>query len=722
MKRPRIDSRIGTGNHVRLLTTGLLLSMGLWAGLGFASAEEGMWPFHNIPVEAIAQRYGFTPTQEWLDRLRLASVRISDGGSGSFVSDTGLVMTNQHVARGCIQKVSGPGRDYVKNGFYAKTPEEEARCPDTEINVLVRMEDVTRRIQQAEPLDGGGDAQKTRKAESARIETEAKTADDLRTQVVKLYDGGQYWLYVYRQYTDVRLVFAPEGQAAAFGGDTDNFQFPRHDLDMAFLRVYDKGEPVRPAAFLPWSGAGAKDGELVFVSGHPGRTQRLMSLAELEFARDHGLPAILDGLKNLEKTLTDYADEGPEQARQSHALRLSVENSLKAHTGRLEALRDPDVWKKKADEERALRAAARKDPAVEKLLEGAFSDLAGVQRLKQERLAEGSWRKIGVGSTLYHLAGTLVRYAQEIAKPSEERSLEFQDAAVDALRRKLFSPAPVFPAMEEKLVAASLAMSKALLGDDDPFVKDALGGRTPEEAAAEAIAGTRLADPEYRKKLFEGGPAAIESSDDPLIRFARLVEPHAREVREWAEKRIAPKEAEARAKLAEARFRAYGSSVYPDATFTLRLSYGKVAGYREPHGYEVPYKTTLGGLFDRADGFDQKAPYDLAPAFAAARGRLDPSTALNFVTTNDIIGGNSGSPVVNDKGEVVGLIFDGNIHSLSGAFAYMEERNRAVAVHSQAILEALRKAYGASLLADEITRRVVGALAAKTADGRGPAS
>ncbi len=663
-------------------------------------ADEGMWTFDNLPVKLLKDHYGFTPTPQWIEHLQRASVRFNDGGSGAFVSKDGLVLTNHHVALGQLQKMSTPEKDYVKQGFFAKTAAAEIKCPDLEINVLVSMENVTARVTRAVDAKSPEKEQNDqRKAEISRIAKESTDKTGLRSDVVELYQGGEYWLYRYKKYTDMRLVMAPELQAAFYGGDYDNFTYPRYALDFAFFRVYEDGKPVHPEHFLKWSKDGAADGELVFVTGHPGHTDRLMTVAQLEYSRDLGLPLYLEIARKKRQDYYDYSALGAEQARRSKDRIFGIENSIKAVTGEYEGLLDPKLLGVLKANEDALRKTVSEDkssPAA-----GSWDKITAAQKKLGERRLLMTYRRYDA-TKVAGLASTIVRYVAETAKPNDKRWEEFRDSSLESLRFRLFSPAPMYPDMEEFLLARNLQDALDNLGPKDEFVAAALGGRKPEAAARALIAGTKLFDPEERRKLVEGGTKAVAASKDPLIVWARGLDPVYRAQRKWYEDEIESVLIAEGNRIAKARFAAYGKSTYPDATFTLRLSYGKVAGYESGTTLVAPF-TTFFGLFDRALGHSEKPPFDLAPKVKAAREKLNLGTKLNFVTTNDIIGGNSGSPVVNARGEYVGLIFDGNIQSLVGRYAYDETRNRAVAVHSSGILEAMRTIYGMDALADELT-------------------
>jgi len=663
-------------------------------------ADEGMWTFDNPPIKQLKAKYGFTPTQEWLDHVRLSSVRFNDGGSGSFVSPHGLVLTNHHIALGQLQKNSTAAHDYVKDGFFAATADQEMKSPDLEVNVLMSMEDVTARVNDA--LKNAKTPEQefaAREAVIARIERESETKTGLRSDVVTLYQGGEYWLYRYKKYTDVRLVFAPEQQIAAFGGDPDNFTYPRYDLDMALFRVYENGKPIESQDFLKWNPKGAANGELVFVPGHPGSTQRSYTVAQLVVERDVLEPSILKLIRHRIGVLKQYSALGAEQAREAGEDLLYLENSRKAFEGRYEGLLDKSLLVGKQKEEDDFRAKIDANPEWKAAYGGAWSAVAEAETKMASRSKERFFH--GLDSDLADLARTIVEYVAETKKPDGERLPGYHEAELDSLRYRLASPAPIYKALEIAKMTGELELDRAEMGADDPFVKTVLHGKTPNEAAAELVEGTKLENPEVRKKLMEGGETAVKASTDPMIVLARNLDPMRRAFAKWREDNVISVEQRAGEQLGKARFAVYGKNTYPDATFTLRLSYGQVKGY-PMNGTEAPYKTTLYGLYDRATSFDFDGPFYLPSRYLEGRGKLDLSTPMNFVTTNDIIGGNSGSPVINRDGELVGLIFDGNIESLVGDFVYDEAKNRAVAVHTAAMTEAMRKLYGAQKLVDEL--------------------
>ena len=673
---------------------------------GIVLADEGMWTFDKLPLKHLKDTYGFEPPPGWVEHLQSSSVRFNSGGSGSFVSADGLVMTNHHVGADTLQKISTKDKDYYKTGFLAASPAEEVRAPDLELNVLVGIQDVTELINEG-ILAGLGDAEANvkRRAAMAKIEKDSLDKTGLRSDVVALYQGGKYALYTFKKYTDVRLVFAPEFDIAFFGGDPDNFEYPRYDLDVCFFRAYEDGKPVRPKHYLKWSPTGSKEGELTFVAGHPGRTSRLFTTAHLEYLRDRSIPFILDLLHDREAGLNEYGKLGPEQLRQSKEELFGIQNSRKAREGGLKGLKDAALMARKAADEKALRERIAADPAKKAAFGVAWDKIAASKKVSAEiampqRFLEG---RAAFDSHLFDIARDLVRLAAEKGKPNADRLREYRESARESLEQELFSEAPTYPEFEKAKLARSLAFWKSKM-PSDPMVERILHGRTPEQAAADLIDGTRLAQVGVRKALAEGGMAAIEASDDPMIKLALAIDADARKVRKRLEDEVEAVDTVQYAAIAKARFAELGESTYPDATFTLRLAYGTVKPI-DMGTKVIPSYTTMGGAFDHAKAHGDKPPYQLPPTWFEARKerRLRLDTPLNFITTADIIGGNSGSPVVNRQNEVVGLIFDGNIDSLVLDFAYDDRLARAVSVDSRAIVEALRSIYRADGLAKELT-------------------
>jgi len=661
-----------------------------------------MWTFDNPPLAQLRDRYGFVPSTAWLDHLRLSSVRFNDGGSGSFISPDGLVLTNHHVALDQLEKVSNEQRNYVRDGFYARTRQDEVKSTDLELNVLVSYENVTARVEMA-VARAGNDAQRAldaRKRTIAAIEKESQDATGWRSDVVSLYQGSEYWVYRYKKYTDVRLVFAPEQQMAFFGGDPDNFTYPRYDLDFAVFRVYENGQPVKSRDYLKWNLQGAADHELVFVSGHPGSTDRLDTVAQLETERDLVYPVSIDVIKRRLGVLRAFGARGAEQQRQATGIIFGLENALKAMSGEYDGLRDTKLFAKKQADEQAFREKLSASADLAGKYASAWDAIAGAERERRATYLAARFQALR-GSNLAGIAFTLVQYIAEKQKPDGERLNGFHDAELQPLEFSLFSPAPVYLPLEEVLLADALQESVERLGASDPFIVATLQGRPAADVVRDAMTGTKLADPSARKALVASGWPGVVASTDPLVVLARATDPFVRRSLSIGDQKVAGIETAAQERIGRARFAVYGHETYPDATFTLRLSFGTVKGY-PMNGTQAPPKTTIYGLLDRATSFGNTPPFSLPARFNERRAALDLATPLNFVTTNDIIGGNSGSPIVNRQGELVGLVFDGNIESLVGRFVYSEETNRTVAVHSAAIIEALRKVYDAGPLADEI--------------------
>ena len=678
-----------------------LLTCGLLVASIPSRADEGMWTFDNPPLKQLQEKYHFTPTQEWLDHIRLSCVRFNDGGSGSFVSARGLVLTNAHVARGQLQKNSTAGHDYIKAGFYAATRDQEMKSPDLEVNVLVSMENVTERVRSAvKNAKTDQDQFAARKAILADIERESTEKSGLRSDIVTLYQGGEYWLYGYKKYTDVRIVFAPEEQVAFFGGDPDNFTYPRYDLDFALFRIYENGKPLENKNYLKWNTKGASENELVFVTGHPGSTQRLDTVAQLEFERDYLETNLIKRIKHRLGAMEAYEALGEEQARQASSRIFGLENALKAFEGRHKGLLDKNVMDQKKRDEEEFKSKVMSNSEWKQAYGAAWDAIAEAMRKDSTRIKQSLFQS--TDSQLGIIGATIVEYVAEIKKPDGERLEGYHEAQLDSTRFDLFSPAPIYPAFEIARMTASLEQALQELGPENPFVKIVLNGRSPKAAATEILNGTKLADPDVRKKLVQGGESAVAASTDPMIVLQRNLDPIRREIVKWSEENVDGVLQQAGEKLGKARFAAYGKNTYPDATFTLRLSYGQVKGY-PMNGTKAPYKTTLYGLYDRAQSFDFKGPFALPSRYVTGRDKLDLSTPVDFVSTNDITGGNSGSPVINRDVEIVGLIFDGNIESLVGDFVYSDEANRAISVHTGVISETLRKLYNAQGLADELS-------------------
>ncbi len=681
--------------------TASILWAGLWSSLlsgllcqsNEVRADEGMWLYNALPKKQLAEKYQFTPSQEWADHLMLSSVRFNSGGSASFISSTGLVLTNHHVASDTLYKLSTPEKNINTNGYYAKTQSEELRAPDLELNQLVSIEDVTSQVNAAVKSDmSAADANKARQAAMAEIEQASKTKTGLRSDVITLYGGARYHLYRYKQYTDVRLVWAPEAGTAFFGGDADNFEYPRYCLDVTIFRVYENDKPAKIDHFLSVNAQGAQEGDLIFVSGNPGRTRRILTADAMAYQRDYRLPKTLDLLRRKENLLQQYNLAGPEQARRGQDDLFGIQNSRKAYMGMLGGLQDPGFMKNKRESEAKMKAAASKIPGASE----AWESVSKVQKQRLESLGqEGSLR-----SHLYSIAETLVLMSTEDKKASKDRLREFRDSGRDSLEQSLFSPAPLYEDLERTQLADELGRMAEQRGGDHPLVQQLLAGKSPRDRAADVITQTKLFDVAARKALASGGESAIASSQDPMIQIARILEPEYRRLRLKNEE-LDEVERQAYAKITEVKFSMEGESAYPDATFTLRLAFGVVKGYEED-GEKIAARTTMAGAFDHEKKHDAKDPWILPESWHKAKDKLAGNTPFNFVSTADIIGGNSGSPVVDRDGKIVGIIFDGNIQSLTADFDYTEEQSRAVSVHIAAVLEAIKTVYSAEALAKEI--------------------
>ena len=677
---------------------GILLS-----ALSIAFAEEGMWLFNKPPVQQLKEKYGFDITPEWLDHLQKSSVRFGNGGSGSFASANGLILTNHHVGSDMIEKLSTPERDLLKHGFYAKAAADELKCPDLELNVLMSIEDVTDRVNAAvDPKASPEEASKKRRIAISEIEKESDGKSGLRSEVVTLYQGGAYHLYRYHRYTDVRLVFAPDVKAAAFGGDPDNFEFPRYCLDYCFFRAYENGEPAKTPHFLKWNSAGAKEGELVFTSGHPGRTSRAVTLAQLESMRDDAFPYRLDQLFRSEAMMRAWSDRDLENARRAKGAITGTQNGRKALVARLNGLLDPAFMARKAEAEKTMREAFRQKDEWKKA-GAAYAKIRKAKETSKElearlRMFEGG---DAFGTRLFGIARTLLRSGNQRVMDDKMRLPEFQEKERVSLELELFSDEPVYKNFEAVKMSNALTFLCAKVGATDPLVKKILAGKSPADRAAELVMGTGLENVVFRKRLYEGGKEAVADAKDPMIELARLVDDEALELRQEGEA-VGEVIQQAHQSISKARFALEGDSTYPDATFSLRLSYGTVKGY-EDEGTAIPAQTTLGGLQERHGRQGKVSPFDLSSAWVARSSALDPETPLNFVSTNDITGGNSGSPVVNRHGELIGLVFDTNGPGLVSDFAYTDVKGRCISVHPAGIIESLKKIYQADRVLAELS-------------------
>ena len=684
----------------------LVLTLAVTVALGgVLLADEGMWTFDNIPKDAIARKYKVTLTDQWLQRLQQSVVRLESGCTGSFVSAEGLILTNHHCAAECLSDLSTAQRDYIAQGFSAATRDAEVRCPGEQISVLMATQNVTPQVTKAIASVPAAQTVAARNRILTELESECEAASQksgtpLSCEAVTLYQGGQYWIYKYKRYDDVRIVFAPEAAVAAFGGDPDNFQFPRWCLDMSLLRAYDNGKPAAVPAHLTIAWSGAAAGDPVFVAGHPGTTQRLMTVAQLKTQRDVFLPFWLLRFSELRGRLIQYSKTSAEAQRTAKDYLDSIENSHKVRRMQLTSLLDDRMMDQRIADERELRAAVQRASKGSAKASDPWDEIARAEQRERDILIPYTWLEGGAGfnSQLFGYARLLVRAADERAKPNASRMREYTDAALPQLRAELEAHTPIAAELEQVRLAFSLERMREYLGPDHAMIKSVLGNASPDERARQLVAGSTLADPAMRLKLYEGGQGAVSASTDSMIALARAVDTESRRLRTIYENEVEGPVRRAQQVIAEARFKAYGTRLYPDATFTLRLTYGAVDGWAEAGARVEPF-TRLDRMYERATG---APPFALPKGWLDAKPRLELSRRANFVATTDIVGGNSGSPVVNARGEIVGLVFDGNIHSISGSYWFDTERNRTVAVHPEYMRTALEQVYRVEAIAKEL--------------------
>ncbi len=663
-------------------------------------ADEGMWTLDNLPLKSLEKKYSFKPTDDWINQVRMSSVRLDNGCSGSFVSSQGLVMTNHHCARGCIDKLSSKSNDFIRNGFKANQLKDEKTCPGLSINRLVKITDKTEEINQATKGLSGKEYKEAKKSAIARIEKECSKGDEARRcDLISLYYGGLYHLYEYENFADVRLVFAPEQNIASFGGDPDNFNFPRYSLDFTFLRVYKDNKPLNNTHYFRWSKSQLKEGDLTFITGHPGQTSRLLTISQLKHLRDITLMNSLFLLSEARGKITEFQKRSSESKRISSSTLAGIENSLKAKKGQLKALQNVSFFNELIQKENELRDRVSGSRSLRKKIGNPWDEIDKALLIKKDKEDEFMWVAFGTyNSQLFQLAQILVRAPEEMAKENSLRLEEFTESRFPQLKQRVLSPAPIYKELETTLFEFGLVKMREALSPDHPFVQLALKDKSPEELAAYLIKNTKLTDLAYRKKLLEGGKKALQNSKDPLIQWAQLIDSESRKSRLFYEEKIESVIDKASERISQALFEIYGTDRYPDATFSLRLSYGQVKAYEE-NGVQLPTMTQVSGLYKRATG---SPPFDLPQSWIKGKTKIAQDTPFNFVSNNDIIGGNSGSPVINRNGEIVGLVFDGNIHSLGGAFGFDDRVNRAVSVDSNIILESLKTIYGQNSLAQEI--------------------
>jgi hypothetical protein len=708
VRRP-VHGEISSGCPV--VAPSIALAVALITIAGPVRADEGLWLFNRPPRKQLEERYDFKPTPQWLEHVQKSCVRFNDGGSGSFVSADGLVMANQHVGADVLPKLGDATHNYYRDGFYAKTRADEKRCDGLELDVLVGIEDVTARVSAAVTSGMTSEQASTaRRAVTTEIENESAQRPSMHGEVVTLYQGGEYHLYRYRRYTDIRVAFAPEQQIAFFGGDPDNFEYPRYDFDVYFFRVYEAGQPAKVEHYLKWSQAGATENELVLVPGHPRHTNRLATVAALSYQRDTGLPNQLRRMYHLEVQLSAWSGRSEENARKAKELLFRMQDGRKALDGELAGLLDPALLDKKQADEGKFRAAVARDPKLNQAVlqdgVGAWDRIAQAQRVRKASLRDYSALEEagGFNSILFDVARMLLRASQERARPDRDRLSEYTNARLPSLEPALFSTQPIDKEYETFKLADSLTWLAAQFRNEPQFVEHVLGGKSPLARAFELVHGTQLEDLSVRKRLYEAGESTVAASRDPLIQLARLVDSPSRAVRKLVETQVDEVERQAYAQIAKAMHALGGSDTYPDATFTLRLAFGTVRGYEE-QAMQIPFETTFAGLYERSREHHGRPPFNLPERWIDRRNRLELKTPFNFLCMADIVGGNSGSPVINRDAEIVGVIFDRNLQSLVLDYLYTDKQARALAVHSRAITEALRNVYDADQLTNEILGR-----------------
>ena len=664
-------------------------------------ADEGMWTFDNLPRDALKSKYSFTPDKDWVDHAMRAAVNLG-GCSASMISPEGLVLTNHHCVAGCLQQISSAKKNYLQDGFLARKHEDELQCPATEVS---RLEQITDKTQEMNSATKGliGEAYKNaQNAMSAKLAADCvgDKKDTVRCSVVTLYQGGQYHLYRYHRFSDVRLVWAPEDAAPNFGGDPDNFNFPRFGLDASMLRAYENGKPAVVKDYFPFSASGPKADELVFIAGNPGRTNRLLTISQLETLRDVRLISAMRLGYELRGVLTEYRKLGPEQARVAYNDLYFLENGLKVASGELSALQSPELMARKRTDEASLKKFVNTNPNLKAEVGNAWGAIEKAQAVYRDMASEYDAVEGGraFNSRYFSLARALVRGADERVKPNGDRLPEFSSARLPLTERQVFSPAPIYPEFEKRKLEFSLTKLRETLGTDDPFVVQILGKESPAQVAQRLVENTKLGDPALRKALWQGERAAIDKSDDAFLKLVRDIDVRARALRKRYENEVSAVEQKSAELIARARFAQLGPKVYPDATGTLRLSFGAVQGWTERGKPVIPF-TDFAGAFNRNTGAE---PYALPASWIASKEKMNLAQNYNFVSSNDIIGGNSGSPMINRNAEIVGLAFDGNVHSHGGSFWFDPVMNRTIGVTSGGIQEALKNIYGATELLAEI--------------------
>jgi len=685
-------------------------SQSIFSGIDFDTVKAQkfdmgkMWTFENPPLDYFDETYNFRPTEEWMDKVQKSALKFGGGCSASFVTEDGLIMTNHHCIRGTLAKINNEGEDLLKNGFYAETIEHERKIPGLSVRQLMLIEDVTDEIQSAMnsvESDSAKVAARNEKINEIK-ERNLKINPQLEYSVTSLYYGGKYSLYGFKKYNDVRLVFVPELFVAKLGGDPDNFTYPRYGLDCAFLRAYDEnGKPIKTDYYFSWSTEPITEDQPVFVVGNPGSTNRIFTAAQLVFIRDYqyGLqtPMRTDLYAVYEKLVNAVNAEDTKLI----ASLYSTGNGLKVYSETYKALLDPVFMARKKDFENKFKEAVQSDEELNKKYGQIWDEIA--KNRKEASVIANEIYAYTVSSYFspkyLFIAQNLVKLAEKLKLPSEERSKEFQTENIDSLVG-IFFPAEIDPELEKGKLLVQLNVWKSNLPADSEIILKMFNGKSAEDAVDYLLANSKIKTKAEVVELAKAGADAIYKSDDPFIYFIMQTKDKLSELQK-KNRTLEENDAVNNQLLGEALYYVYGDKIPPDATGTLRISDGVVKGY-DYNGTRAPYKTTFYGSLDRYYSFNKKFPFNLPEYWENLPDEFDLSTTFDFVSTNDIIGGNSGSPVLNINAEVVGLAFDGNIESHSGRFIYTTEANRTVSVSAEGMIEAIKDVYRAERLASEI--------------------
>jgi hypothetical protein len=657
-----------------------------------------MWTFENPPFDYFEKEYGFKPSPELLEKFQKSALKFGGGCSASFVSEDGLIMTNHHCVRGNLASVQKGEENILRDGFYAKSLVEERTIPNLKVEQLIIIKDVTNEIQSS--MDGvKSDADKIdirdQKIEELKTEYSQKHPE-LLFKVISLYNGGKYSLYGYKVYDDIRLVFVPELFVAKLGGDPDNFTYPRYGLDCAFLRAYEDNKPVKTNFYFNWSNEGVVEDQPVFIVGNPGRTDRINTMAQIEYDRDVRYPMVVEMFKEMYNIYEKMVTETNAEDFKLIARLYSFGNALKVYSGTYKALLDPFLLARKKDFEKNFRESVNKNPELKEKYGEIWNELE-VSRNQARKDANKIYAyTIGFYSPQYFfIARNLVNYAKQL------KNDEITKEKYDSSSAQLF-PKDLDEELQKQLLTIQLNIIKNNLPADDKIVKRLIGDKTIEQAGKDIIAKSNLTSNEKLLELAGAGYESVLNSSDPFIFYILNTQDELKKMQDENQKR-SDKEEILNQMLGEALYKVYSDAIPPDATGTLRLADGIVKGY-DYNGTRAPIKTTYYGALDRYYSFDKKFPFNLPNYFEDLPKEFDLSTPLNFISTNDIVGGNSGSAVINKNAEIVGLAFDGNIESLPSNFIYTTEANRTVCVSALGMMEAIRDLYKATRLSDELSK------------------